>query len=47
MSMLEMILPAKVESEECFGEAPGGVLFPEEEKIIAHAVRRDGVSTPL
>jgi 4'-phosphopantetheinyl transferase EntD len=36
--MLRMILPADVESEECFGEAPGGVLLPEEEKIIAHAV---------
>ena len=42
--MLGMILPADVESEECFGEPPGGVLFREEEKIIAHAVaarRRD------
>ena len=42
--MLELILPAGVESEERFGEAPGGVLFPEEEQIIAHAVearRRD------
>jgi 4'-phosphopantetheinyl transferase EntD len=36
--MLELILPAGVESEERFGEAPGGVLLPEEEKIIAHAV---------
>jgi enterobactin synthetase component D / holo-[acyl-carrier protein] synthase len=36
--MLRMILPADVESEECFGETPGGVLFPEEEKIIAQAV---------
>jgi 4'-phosphopantetheinyl transferase EntD len=36
--MLGMILPADVESEECFGVAPGGALFPEEEKIIAHAV---------
>ena len=36
--MLGMILPANVESEERFGEAPGGALFPEEEKIIAHAV---------
>jgi 4'-phosphopantetheinyl transferase EntD len=36
--MLEMILPGDVESEECFGEAPDGVLFPEEEKIIARAV---------
>jgi 4'-phosphopantetheinyl transferase EntD len=38
--MLELILPADVESEECFGEAPGGVLFPEEEKIIAQAVEK-------
>ena len=36
--MLELILQAGVESGERFGEAPGGVLFPEEEKIIAHAV---------
>jgi enterobactin synthetase component D / holo-[acyl-carrier protein] synthase len=36
--MLGMILPADVESEECFGETSGGLLFPEEEKIIAHAV---------
>ncbi len=39
-----MILPAGVESEECFGDPPGGVLFPEEEKVIANAVaarRRD------
>jgi 4'-phosphopantetheinyl transferase EntD len=33
-----MILPTGVESEECFGEAPGGFHFPEEEKIIARAV---------
>jgi 4'-phosphopantetheinyl transferase EntD len=42
--MLEVILPAGVESEECFGDPPCGVLFPEEEKIIARAVasrRRD------
>lgn len=42
--MLEVILPAGVESQECFGNPPGGVLFREEEKIIAHAVatrRRD------
>jgi len=32
-----MILPADVESEECFGEVAGAGLFPEEEKIIAHA----------
>jgi 4'-phosphopantetheinyl transferase EntD len=37
--MLGLILPAGVESEERFGEAPGGVLLAEEEKIIAHAVR--------
>jgi enterobactin synthetase component D / holo-[acyl-carrier protein] synthase len=36
--VLEMILPAEVESAECFGEASGGALFPEEEKSIAHAV---------
>jgi 4'-phosphopantetheinyl transferase EntD len=36
--MLEMILPAEVESQECFGEPPGGFLFPEEEQIIARAV---------
>ena len=42
--MLEVILPAGVESEECFGDPPGGVLFREEEQIIAHATasrRRD------
>jgi 4'-phosphopantetheinyl transferase EntD len=37
--MLELILPAEVETEECFGEVPGEVLLPEEEKIIAHAVQ--------
>jgi 4'-phosphopantetheinyl transferase EntD len=37
-AMLGMILPAGVESEECFGEAPGGVPFPAEEEIIAQAV---------
>jgi 4'-phosphopantetheinyl transferase EntD len=36
--MLEVILPAGVESQECFGDSPGGVLFPEEEQVIAHAV---------
>jgi 4'-phosphopantetheinyl transferase EntD len=36
--MLEMILPAEVESQECFGEPPGGFLFPAEEQIIARAV---------
>jgi 4'-phosphopantetheinyl transferase N-terminal domain/Aldo/keto reductase family len=42
--MLELILPAGVESEERFGAVPDGVLFPAEEKIIAQAVqsrRRD------
>jgi 4'-phosphopantetheinyl transferase EntD len=61
--MLELILPAGVESEERFGAAlcpepfdklrpalveghqdPGGILFPEEEQVIAQAVperRRD------
>jgi enterobactin synthetase component D / holo-[acyl-carrier protein] synthase len=53
--MLGMILPAGVESEECFGSSlcpepveghqhSGETLFPEEERIIAHAVparRRD------
>jgi 4'-phosphopantetheinyl transferase EntD len=38
--MLGVILPADVESEERFSDAPGGVLFPEEEDIIAHAVER-------
>ena len=36
--MLEVILPAGVESEECFGDPPGGVLFPEEERVVANAV---------
>lgn len=36
--MLGLILPTGVESEECFGEAPEGILFPEEEEIIGHAV---------
>jgi 4'-phosphopantetheinyl transferase EntD len=35
--MLGMILPAGVECEERFGEAPSGVLLPAEEKIIAQA----------
>ena len=42
--MLGMILPAGVESQECYGAAPGGLLFPEEERVIADAVparRRD------
>lgn len=38
--MLGMILPAGVECEERFGEAPSGVLFPAEEKIIAQAVEQ-------
>jgi 4'-phosphopantetheinyl transferase EntD len=36
--MLQLILPAGVESQECFGEPPHAVLFPEEQQIIAHAV---------
>jgi 4'-phosphopantetheinyl transferase EntD len=36
--MLQMILPAGVESQECFGEPPAARLFPEEEELIAHAV---------
>ena len=36
--MLESILPAGVECQECFGEPPGGVSFAEEEQVIAHAV---------
>ena len=36
--MLELILPTAVETQECFGQPPGGPLFPEEQKIIAHAV---------
>jgi 4'-phosphopantetheinyl transferase EntD len=36
--MLELILPAEVESQECLGQPPGGILFPAEQKIIAHAV---------
>jgi 4'-phosphopantetheinyl transferase EntD len=42
--MLEVILPAGVESQEYFGDPPGGDLFSEEEQAIAHAVasrRRD------
>jgi 4'-phosphopantetheinyl transferase EntD len=38
--MLGMILPAGVECEERFGEAPSGALFPAEEKIIAQAVEQ-------
>jgi 4'-phosphopantetheinyl transferase EntD len=36
--MLELIVPAGVHSQECFGEPPDDQLFPEEQKIIAHAV---------
>ena len=36
--MLELILPTAVETQECFGPPPGGLLFPEEQQIIAHAV---------
>lgn len=38
--MLTAILPAGVESEECFGDLPGGFLFPAEERVVAHAVER-------
>jgi 4'-phosphopantetheinyl transferase EntD len=37
--MLDLILPAGVESQERFGEPTDDQLFPEEEKIIAQAVR--------
>jgi 4'-phosphopantetheinyl transferase EntD len=37
--MLNLILPAGVESEERFGQARGDFLFAEEEKIIAHATQ--------
>ena len=37
--MLNLILPAGVESEERFGQAAGDFLFAEEEKIIAHATQ--------
>jgi 4'-phosphopantetheinyl transferase EntD len=36
--MLELIVPVGVECQECFGDPPGGVLFPEEEQLIARAV---------
>jgi enterobactin synthetase component D / holo-[acyl-carrier protein] synthase len=36
--MLDLILPAGVQSQECFGAASGAVLFPEEEQVIAQAV---------
>jgi 4'-phosphopantetheinyl transferase EntD len=36
--MLELILPAEVESEERLGQTPEAILFPEEKQIIAHAV---------
>lgn len=38
--LLDAILPEGVESEECFGEAPGGFLFREEESVVARAVRQ-------
>ena len=37
-AMLDLILPAGVESQEYFGEPPAAVLFPEEQHIIAHAI---------
>lgn len=36
--VLRAILPAGVESDECFGDLPGGVLLPAEEDAVAHAV---------
>lgn len=37
-AVLTAILPPGVESEECFGDLPGGFLFPAEERAMAHAV---------
>lgn len=39
-AVLETILPAGVESEECFGQASGGALFAAEEEVVAHAVEQ-------
>ena len=36
--MLEKILPAEVACAEAFGDSPEGVLFPEEEALLARAV---------
>ena len=41
-----MILPAGVESEECFGEPPGGVLFPRRSRSSRTPWRRGAVTTP-
>lgn len=39
-TLLGSILPEDVESEERFGATRGGVLFPEEMEVVAHAVER-------
>jgi 4'-phosphopantetheinyl transferase EntD len=39
-SPLAEILPPSVEFEEHFGEPPGGVLFPDEQRVIARAIER-------
>jgi 4'-phosphopantetheinyl transferase EntD len=39
-STLAAILPPTVMCEEHFGEPPGGVLFPEEERVVARALER-------
>ena len=44
--MLEVILPAGVESQECFGDSPGGVLFRRRSRSSLTPWRRDGVTTP-
>jgi 4'-phosphopantetheinyl transferase EntD len=36
--VLEQILPAEVAVEEAFTDQPGGMLFPEEEAVVARAV---------
>lgn len=38
--VLRTILPANVECEEHVGEAPGGLLFLDEEQVVARAVER-------
>lgn len=37
-TVLGQLLPPGVETEECFGEPPGGPLFPEERTVVARAV---------
>ncbi len=39
-TLLGSVLPMAVESEERFGDAPGGSLFPEEAQVVAHATPR-------